>query len=53
MIVKKGEEGRSISQISLSRKVILMHLHSSYDKAAIKLPPFSIYCEQAFVYFNQ
>ena len=22
-------------------------------KVKIKLPPFSIYCEQAFVYFNQ
>ena len=45
-------EPPSISQICLSHKVFLMHLHSSYDKAAILLPPFSIYCEQAFVYFN-
>ena len=33
-------------------KVFLKHLHSSYNKAAILLPPFSIYFEQAFVYFN-
>ena len=33
-------------------KFFLMHLHSSYDEAAILLPPFSIYCEQTFVYFN-
>ena len=52
VIVKKGQEGRSISQISLSRKVFLMHLHSSYDKVAIKLPPFSIYCEQACILIN-